>query len=393
MSRKMFLLGIVVVFLLSNFLVACTPAATPAPDTAKEDTPVVVATQAPQEPEKHEEPEVAEPSCDFDKQTCEFLKGKDFSGQTLVVGVWGGDIEKMLREIVIPPLEARGARVELLLGGAGDRLAKIYAEKDNPTMDIAYINIHTAAQAVQDGVVESASDEIPVYADLYDFAKPNGYGMSITGVGILYNKSTFSSPPEWADLWKPEYKGKIAFPTFPSTGADAMMAVAGRLEGGDEHDTDVVFNKIAQLKPVPMVFTSNDELNLMMDKGDIVAAPQLSAYAWAGVDQYESLGFSWPKDPGPMLAMDVLCIVKGTKNRDLALAWTQIALSPKTQQAYAERIYFGPTNSKVQISGDLTERVIYGQERLDSLLKPDYPYIAKIRKDLVERWNKEIIAD
>ncbi|MCC6146253.1 MAG: extracellular solute-binding protein [Anaerolineaceae bacterium] len=386
MSRKPLYLLITIFFLLSLLLTSCSPKA--APESVKQKA---TAEEAP--PAAVEEEASDEIPCDFDEQTCEFLKGQDFTGKTLVVGVWGGDIEKILREVVIPPLEARGARIELLLGGAGDRLAKIYAEKDNPTMDIAYINIHTAAQAVQDGVVEPASDEIPAYADLYDFAKSNGYGMSITGVGILYSKSAFSSPPEWADLWKPEYKGKIAFPTFPSTGADAMMAVAGRLEGGDEHDTDIVFNKIAQLKPVPMVFTSNDELNLMMDKGDIVAAPQLSAYAWAGVDQYESLGFSWPKDPGPMLAMDVLCIVKGTKNRDLALAWTQIALSPKTQQAYAERIYFGPTNSKVQISGDLTERVIYGQERLDSLLKPDYPYIAEIRKDLVERWNKEIIKD
>lgn len=377
MPQKPFYLLIAVFFSLSLLLTACGPKV-----TARETQSATV---------KEETSE--EIPCDFDEQTCKFLKGQDFTGKTLVVGVWGGDIEKILRDVVIPPLEARGAHIELLLGGAGDRLAKIYAEKDNPTMDIAYINIHTAEQAVKDGIVEPANEEVPAYADLYNFAKSSCYGMSITGVGILYNKSHFSSPPEWADLWRPEFKGKIAFPTFPSTGADAMMAVAGRLEGKDEHDIDVVFNKITELKPVPMVFTSNDELNLMLDKEDVVAAPQLSAYAWAGVDQYKSLGFSWPRDPGPMLAMDMLCVVKGTENPDLANAWTQIALSPKTQQTYAERIYFGPTNSKVEITGDLTERVIYGKERVDSLLQPDYTYIAEIRKELVERWNKDIIAN
>ena len=118
MAKKRYLLMLVLAIIVV-IIAACT-GAVPAPSTGGEEAAPAAAGE--------------EMPCDFDQQTCDFLKGKDFSGQTLVVGVWGGVIEEILRDIVIPPLEARGATVELLLGGTGDRLAKIYAEKGNPTM-------------------------------------------------------------------------------------------------------------------------------------------------------------------------------------------------------------------------------------------------------------------
>jgi putative spermidine/putrescine transport system substrate-binding protein len=391
MSQKPFYLLITILFLLSLSLASCGPAAAQEPvedEAPAEEAPAVVEEEAPMEEEAAEEI-----PCDFDEQTCEFLKDQDFTGQTLVVGVWGGTIEEILREIVIPPLEARGARVELLLGGAGDRLAKIYAEQDNPTMDIAYLNIHTGPQATKDGVTEPPTDEVPAYADLYDFAKTGCYGMSLTGVGIMYNTDFFSSPPEWEDLWT-QAKGKVSLSPYPATGNDALIAVAGRLAGGDEHDIDLALDKLAELKPIPLVaMGGSDELNLYLNDGDVAAALNLSAYSYSAVDAFENIGFSWPTDPGAMLAMDTLCIVKGTEVHDLALAWTQIALSPKTQSAYAERIYFGPTNSTVEVSPEIADRVIDGKEEVDRLLQPDYTYLAEIRNDLVERWEKELVQD
>ena len=138
----------------------------------------------------------------------------------------------------LPMKAARPGRVPMPLGGAGDRLTKLYAEKGRPSMDVAYINVHTAPQAVTDGVAEAADKSLPVYADLYDFAKEaGGYGAAIAPVGIQYNKDVFSEPPTWEDLFQPEYAGKIAFPTWPSTGSDALLGIVGRMLGGDEHDT------------------------------------------------------------------------------------------------------------------------------------------------------------
>ena len=131
-----------------------------------------------------------------------------------------------------------------------------------------------------------------------------------------------------------------------------------------------------------------------MEKGDVVAAPVISGYAWTYKERGLPIDFSWPTDPGPVKMMDVLTIVNGTKNRELALAWAQLALSPKTQAAYANQIYFGPTNSKVELDDPtVAERVIYGQEQVDQLVDLDWEYIIQQRPEWTERWNKEILGE
>ncbi len=326
----------------------------------------------------------------LDAQTLAFLDGKDFTGQTLVVGVWGGVIEDIIRENIIPPLEARGAKVELLLGGTGDRMSKIYMEKDNPTMDICYLNLYECQQAMADGITEAPSSKIPAYDDLYDLAQIGGYGQSFMGLGIAYNPDYFDEAPQWADLWKPEYKGKIAFPSYPGSEGDGFLAIAARLNGADEHDVDAGFEKLQELCPIPLVYNSLDELFMMMDAGDVVAAPVINGYAWTYVDKGMNISFSWPENPGSVKMMDVLTIVANNKHPELADAWTQLAMCPKTQTAYAEQIYFGPTNSKVELDGALADRTVY-REKVDSLVDLDWLYIISQRADWTNRWNQELV--
>ena len=335
---------------------------------------------------------IAEADAGLDEESLAFLEGKDFTGQTLVVGVWGGVIEDILREFVIPPLEARGAQVELLLGGTGDRFSKIYMEKDNPTMDICYLNMYECQQSMADGITEPPSDRIPVYNDLYDWAQIASYGVSVMGLGIAYNPDYFDTPPNWEDLWNPEFKGKIAFPNYPGSEGDAFLIIAAMLNGGDEHDIDKGFEKLSELCPVPLVYTNLDELFMMMDKGDIVAAPVISGYVWTYIDKGMNIAFSWPQDIGAVKTMDVLTIVANNKHPELADAWTQLALCPRTQQAYAERIYFGPTNKNVVLTGDVAERNVYG-DVVDTLVDLDWMYILEHRAEWTHRYNQEILEN
>lgn len=379
--KKTAILFVLVLMVASMILGGCGPKV-----AATEEAPVT--TEAPAV--TTEAPVVEEATCDWDAQTCEFLKGKDFGGRTLVVGVWGGTIEQIYRDVVIPEIEKHNGKVELLLGGTGDRTAKIYAEKGNPTMDVAYLNMYEAAQGVTDDVLEAPSNAVPAYDDLYEPAKQGGYGMSFGGIGIVYNPDFFDTPPDWADLWKPEYNGKIATATFPGADSEALLAAAGYLAGANEENPDAMFTKMAELKPIGMVYTSLDELFMLMDKGDIVAAPMISGYAWTYIDKGMNIAFSWPKNPGTIQMMDTLTIVKGTKNQDMAYAWAQLSLAPKTQEAFA-KIYFGPTNSKVQLTGLEAERCVWG-DKVNALLRLS-TYMTDNRDTLTERYNREILGN
>lgn len=113
---------------------------------------------------------------------------QDFKDENLVVGVWGGTIEEVLRKNVVDPMEEEyGCNIDLVLGGTSERKAKMYAEVDNPSMDVLFLNIYESAQAITDGVAQDVDPSLSNFDSLYDFAQTGGYGMSIMGLGIVYN--------------------------------------------------------------------------------------------------------------------------------------------------------------------------------------------------------------
>jgi putative spermidine/putrescine transport system substrate-binding protein len=318
---------------------------------------------------------------------------QDFQGKTLVVGVWGGDIERLIRQFAVDPLEKEtGAKVELLLGGTGDRVAKIYAERNNPTMDVAFLNIYEAPQALKDGVVEAPDPNAPYYKDIWDGMNNGCYAMSLVGLGIAYSKKLVDSPPEWADMWKPEYKGKIALSPYPGSEGDGILGIAARLAGTDEHNADAAFTKLADLKPIAMTYTNLDEVFTLMDAGEVAMAPMISGYVLAGLKKYPGIGFSFPKDPGPVLIRDMLCLVKNSPNPELAKKFAALALGVPNQTAYAEQLYFGPTNKNVKLSPEVSADVIDTPEEVDALVQLDWPFVISQRSDWTDRWNKEILG-
>lgn len=319
---------------------------------------------------------------------------QDYSGHTLTVGTWGGDIERLLREHVAGPLEAAtGAKVEFLLGGSGDRLSKMVAERNNPTMDVTFQNIYEAPQALKDGlVVAPDAAAVPNAATVWAGMNDGCYAMSLVGLGIAYSKSLFPEPPEWADLWNPAFKGMMAYAPYPSSEGDGMLAVAARVAGADEHDPDAAFAKLAELGAPKLTYSSLDEVLSLMDAGEIAAAPMISGYVISNLENYEGIGFVFPTDPGPVLVRDMVCQVANSPEPELAQMFIDLALSVDTQTAYVRELNFGPTNSKVELSDEEAARVINTPEEVASLLQMDWPYVIAQRSAWTDRWNKEILG-
>jgi putative spermidine/putrescine transport system substrate-binding protein len=316
-------------------------------------------------------------------------------GRTLVVGIWGAQIEDLVREYVVKPFEEEtGATVELVLGGSSDRFARIYAEKDDPTMDIAYLGLSQTMQAARDGVILPPNPEgVPEYNSLYPQAKiaGGGYGVSFHTIGIMYNTDTVDTPPtSWKDLWKPEYKGKVAPFVFPSTQGTAFLVMAARVHGGDESNIDPGFEALKQLKPYPAIVWGIDEINLGFKQGDIWFTPHISGYVYAYQDEGGPVDFVIPVEGAP-LSMDSACITTNSKNVDLAEIFINYHLSQAAQEAYARELYYAPTNKTVVLEPDLAAKMPYGEEEVAKLLVLDDKTITDKSAEWAERWNREIL--
>ena len=319
-------------------------------------------------------------------------EGKDFKDETLVVGVWGGTIEEVLRESVVDPMEEEyGCNIELVLGGTSERKAKMYAEVDNPSMDVLFLNIYESKQAIDDGVAQEVDTSLSNFDSLYDFAQTGGYGMSIMGLGICYNNELVTEPiTSWKDLWREDLKGKVSLTTFPSFEDDAFVDITAQAWDLDlETQEEEVFDKIAELGPFPLFFTDLDELFLEMKQGTVKAAVMFNSYSNDYIEQGFPVEFVYPSDPGSVLAKDTIVISKNTAHEALAKEFVNRCLSVETQTAYAENIYFSPCNKEVVVDDEIAEKLVYGDE-VDKLVTLDWDYILTRESDWTDMYNKII---
>lgn len=315
-------------------------------------------------------------------------------GRTLVVGVWGGPQEEIIREHVLKPFEAAtGARVEFVLGGSSDRYARIYSEVNNPSMDVVYLSMAQSEQASADGVILPPNpDRVPEYKNLYPIAtNSGGYGVSLMAIGLMYNTDVFKEAPDsWLVMWDPKNKGKVAPFVFPGTQGTAFLVMAAKSHGGSEKNINPGFEAIKKLKPFPMVLSGIDEMNLAFKQGDIWLAPQMDGYAFNYKDAGGPVDFVLPKE-GAVLSMNVAGVTKNSKNADLAEIFINYHLSQACQQAYAEVLKYGPTNRTVVLAPELAAKVVYGEASVARLYALDNKTVTANLSAWADRWNKEIL--
>ncbi|OQB24058.1 MAG: hypothetical protein BWY11_01431 [Firmicutes bacterium ADurb.Bin182] len=318
---------------------------------------------------------------------------KPFEGETLVVGVWGGTIEKVLRESVVEPMEEElGCSIELVLGGSSDRVVKLYTEKDNPSMDVYGLNIRESADAIINGVAAPVNPELSNFDQLYDFAQVGGYGQSIMAYGICYNNELVTEPiTSWKDLWRPELKGKIAFSNFPGSEGAAIIYVTAEAWGLDlENDPDAVFAKLAELGPFPFFYTNLDELFLEIEQGNVHAAAIFNSYSNDYIAQGFPCTFVYPSDPGAILAKDTWVIAKNSKHMALAEEFVNRCIGVEAQTAYAEEIFFSPCNKNVKVSDEVAEKLVYGDD-VSSLVTMEWDVITENEEEFTEKWNRMVV--
>jgi putative spermidine/putrescine transport system substrate-binding protein len=85
-----------------------------------------------------------------------------------------------------------------------------------------------------------------------------------------------------------------------------------------------------------------------------------------------------------------MTIAKNSKNKELAHAYVNHALSQPVQSAFAEELYWGPTNRNVQLSEKAKPRVAFGKERVDKLINPEWDYLLKVRAEWNEWWDRNM---
>lgn len=312
-------------------------------------------------------------------------------GDELIVGIWGGVQERLVREYCEKPLVKKyGCKVRLVLGGTPERRARAYAERGRPSFDVIYLNIAESRQAVKDGVTQVPTGAVPQFAHLVNLAKTGGYGVAINPITIIYDKRKARAPvTSWRDLWNPEWKGRIAWPAFPAAQGAAGLLMSAKVWGGDERNIDIAFRKIKELKPFAAISSSQDELYQMFDTGVCDIAIEFGSLSRKYAEtRNPNLVIAAPRE-GQAAALNVACITVGTRNQQLAEAWVDLHLSEPCLQAYARETYYSPTVDNVRMPGDLAPKLV-NNEDAKRLVDFDWDVVNRNQRAWVSRFNREI---
>jgi putative spermidine/putrescine transport system substrate-binding protein len=212
-------------------------------------------------------------------------------------------------------------------------------------------------------------------------------------VGLTYNPETVKTPPtSWADLWKPEFKGKVGITNLNSTLGTGFMVEIAKMHGGSENNIEPAFAQIAALKPSLAAVASNPgALASLFQQGQIDISPGNFNAIQILKAQGVPVEFVAPKE-GAIAFKTTMHITKGSPNAELAFKLIEAALSPAVQTQLMESPYLiVPTNGKVAMKGEIAKVLAKDPDDLmKKFVFQDWKTINQGRAAWIDRFNREI---
>jgi len=256
----------------------------------------------------------------------------------LIVSSWGGSWKDLIAETVAKKFTAdTGVEVEFITGGTIDRLNKAKLAKGDPESDVTFTTSHVGWLYANDGLYETLDlSKVPNAANLVAQAKISPYHIGswayVYTIGYRPDLLPGMKFESWADLWKPELKGKLSAPDFD---ASHLVAIAAKLEGGDAATWEKGQARLKALKPNFKSFYADDAgSQQLLQNGEAPVQVMLSMNAYYIQSQGVKVELAMPKERA-VLGIDTIGIMKGTKKLDLAYKFMNALLDPGVQSQIA----------------------------------------------------------
>ena len=175
-------------------------------------------------------------------------------------------------------------RVEYDVEVSPSVIAKLQTAAAIPPFDVAMVSRSFGLRALNAGLLErvSAADFLEAKALIPQAIPAAGWGVAMISdtFDMMIDTNQVKEPvTSWLDLWKPEFKGKMALPSAANGGATfAFISCIVRAVGG-QYQSDATVNdafaRLKALKPsVRTFYPDSIQPTQLIDRGDISIAPQ-----------------------------------------------------------------------------------------------------------------------
>jgi len=313
------------------------------------------------------------------------------AAETCVVGTWGGDYARLLRENIDDPiLKPRGIDVIQDVGDEIPRYTKLMAQHMLPhgTMDIACLGALNGYRATEAGLVEPLdSKKVPNLKHVLTYLDAPAFVPHIYSAQVIVHNTAITAPPQsFADLLDPKWNGKIG---MVSTVAPWVMMGASLLESGTTTDFDKAKAFMLKLNANGLrLYPETDSLAPAFKSGEIDVAVIWLARSFMWQNAGVPVKGQFPKE-GAILYVSGMVVPKNAPNKAAAFKYLNAVLQPQAQRGFAAHMGYLPTVDDAPLEGTVGEQLSFPQPR-PKLVTPDYAVMSKAMSDLNDWWLKNI---
>ena len=322
-------------------------------------------------------------------------------GAVFTLSTWGAVTQDMVKNHVEKEFEKMtGATMAYDIGGQGQRYNKIVAQRNNPPADAFFSTDDQAIAGIRAGVLQPiARSSLKRVGQLFDWAVLGegevpqgtvaGLAFGIIAHVIGYNPEVVKQKPTgWADLWRPEFRGKLAFCQPFHSQMPAFVITAAEMTGGSAQNPDSGFKKLAELRPGKLIITWTDWAALLK-AGDIVVATEFDYYLEGMKRQKYPIEWVMPKEKG-FATLQCVSAVKNSKVPELVSVFLDLLLDSKVQHAFAVQDFQGTSNKLVKLTPQEAAKCTCGAQ-VSELRFFDPSFVANVRPKWIERMNTEVV--
>jgi len=308
----------------------------------------------------------------------------------LVMSIWGGSWRDLVADTAAKRFtEQTGVAVDFITGGTIDRLNKAKLAKGSPESDLTFTTSHVGWLYANDDLYEKLDlAKIPNAANLVEQAKISPWHIGtwayVYTIGYrpdLIKGVTFAS---WADLWRPEVKGKLAAPDFDPS---HIITVSAILSGGDAATWEKGQAKLKELKSSFKAFYTNDaNSQQLIANGETPVQIILSMNAHYMIGEGVPITLTIPKE-GAVLGIDTIAIMKGSPKAELAYKFINTLLDPAVQAEVARLKKGSPVVRNAKLDPDtakLTGVFTTPEQWKEQAIVIDH----KLRAEKTAEWRK-----
>jgi putative spermidine/putrescine transport system substrate-binding protein len=314
------------------------------------------------------------------------------AAEQCVVGTWGGDYARLLRENIDDPiLKPAGIDVVQDISDAAQRVAKLYAQKKllRGSQDISCLGAVDGYRVNGAGLVENlAEKQVPNLQHVVEDLRMPGFVPHIHSAQVLvYNPDTVKEPPKtMSDLLAPKWKGKIG---MVATTGQWILQAASLHESGTTTDFDKAKALMLKIDANGLrLYPETDTLAPAFNSGEIEVAMIWLARSFMWRNAGFPVAGTFPTE-GSILYVSGMVMPKNAPDKEAAYRYMNALLEPAAQQGFAAHQGYLPTVDNAPLSGAVGEQLAFPQPK-PRLVTPDYPVLSKALPELNEWWLKNI---